>query len=193
MLGGTTTVTVDFGVIATAVAPSVLVGVTFWIARLQARAARNDAAELAVKAKNDATEMAAKVAAEAKSRDLSAEVTRQRILAEQLVAAKDTKSKLEGIHTLVNDQLTREKQARLLELKSHAVIITKLVGPNPDEAAVALLDSLHTQAVGLELEITQRDEAAATLTKEQSATPEYPQRERRATDTHVLFRGVEDA
>lgn len=172
-----TTVSFDFGVIVTAIAPSMLVGVTFWIARAQARVAKRDAAEAV-----------AKIAADALARDQSAEKMRQRIFVDATHAANDTRSKLEGIHALVNDQLTREKQARLLELRTHAVIVAKMVGPDPDAAAIALIESLNVQANGLEAEIAKRDEAAATLTKEQAASSgdaEYPNRDRRITDTPV--------
>lgn len=129
-----TTMTGDWGVIATALAPSVVIVVTAVIGSIAYRRTRREDRE--ERARAAAT--AARDAAEIKK------------------IGADT-------HVLVNDQLTREKSSRLLDARTNQAVLRKLMGNRPTAEEQALLASLDQQIAGLAAEIRQRDLAAGTL------------------------------
>lgn len=134
MPDATTVVSVDWGVIVTALAPSLLffiTGVFGWFNYRRTR--EEDQAERIRIAK-----LAAEDAAEIKK------------------IGADT-------HILVNDQLTREKASRLLDARTNRAVLAKLLGDKPSESERALLASLDSQIEGLAAEVRQRDIAAGTL------------------------------
>lgn len=70
-----------------------------------------------------------------------------------------------SIHTLVNDQLTREKETRLSDLQTNKMVLAKLIGNTPNKAEMAVLYSLEKQIENLAEEVRKRDAAAASLLK----------------------------
>lgn len=78
---------------------------------------------------------------------------------------------LGDIHTLVNDQMTKEKQARLDILRANRVVLARLVRDEARPDEVEVLGALDAQIAGLEREIVHRGETASTI-DERNAPPQ---------------------
>lgn len=68
--------------------------------------------------------------------------------------------KLDGIHTLVNDQMTTEKQHRLDDLRAQRLVLTSIMGDDITNEHKQLLLSMEAKIEQLKAEITQRDVVA---------------------------------
>lgn len=86
-------------------------------------------------------------------------------------AAKVVQVKVEAVHVLVNDQLTREKASRLAVLRSQYVLMDRLIEGEETEAEVALLKSMSDNIAALSAEIEKRDERADQLAPPHSTHP----------------------
>lgn len=89
-------------------------------------------------------------------------------------AAKVVQVKVEAVHVLVNDQLTREKASRLAVLRSQYVLMDRLIEGEETEAEVALLKSMSDNIAALSAEIEKRDERADQL----APPPQHPPKRR---------------
>lgn len=133
-----TTVSVDVGQIFTALAPVVAVLTTAWIASKTRKKDKEEAI-----------------------------LERKRVSNAAAAVALEQKHKLEGIHTLVNDNMTREKGIRLADMEAQLIVVTQLIGPTPDADKKKVIGNLITRIDDLKAEIAKRDEAASSLTSEQ--------------------------
>lgn len=68
--------------------------------------------------------------------------------------------RLDGIHTLVNDQMTREKAARLDDLRTQKAVLERLLGDDMTEADLDMLVQMEHRIEQLASEVAKRDDAA---------------------------------
>lgn len=77
-------------------------------------------------------------------------------------AAKGSE-KLDGIHTLVNDAMTREKRARLDDLRAQKVVLEKILGSDMTEEHLSIILGMEEQIERLRKEVLERDRVASKV------------------------------
>ena len=86
------------------------------------------------------------------------------IVVAYVLAAKDARqkdTKLHGIHTLVNDAMTREKRTRLDIMQAQKIVLERVLGDSRSEDDLQLLERMGSRIAALRDEIDHRDQIAS--------------------------------